>query len=53
MIVQPVLVEDDGEELREIQVEPTQVSASDWPNYSTEGWPAALKQLEEQVESAE
>lgn len=49
MIVQPILVDDDGETLKEVQVEPLVVSAEEWAEFSTQGWETALKRLEEQL----
>lgn len=33
VIVQPMLVEDDGEHLKEVVAKPVTVDAADWPDY--------------------
>jgi hypothetical protein len=33
VVVQPVFVWDDGDTLREVQVDPVQVAPADWPDY--------------------
>jgi hypothetical protein len=47
-IVQPVLVDDDGETLTPLQVQPITVSAAEWPQFSGETWPAILAQQQRQ-----
>lgn len=41
-IVTPVLVDDDGETLTPLQVQPITVPASEWPSFSGETWPQLL-----------
>lgn len=46
-IVQPVLVEDDGETLTPLQVAPITVTAAEWPVFSAETWPAMLAEQQQ------
>lgn len=49
--VSPSFVLDDGEHLMPVQVQPVQVSAADWPAYSTDGFTRDLALLQEQVDA--
>lgn len=49
MVMQPVLVADDGESLVPLDVQPITVSAADWPTFATEKWPEMISGLTEQV----
>lgn len=49
-LVQPVAFADDGESLRELQVQPLQVPADEWAAFCAGGWKASLEQLRAQVE---
>lgn len=51
VIVQPVFVLDDGENLVEQAADPVVVTAADWPSYPTTGFVAAVEILRRQVES--
>lgn len=44
VVIQPILVWDDGDSLREVQAQPVEVAPAEWPDY-----PAALA---EQVDAA-
>jgi hypothetical protein len=46
MIVQPVLVVDDGENLREVSVKPLPIDGPDWPEFAAGGWKEALADFE-------
>jgi hypothetical protein len=46
VIVQPILVADDGETLRELPIQPIEVSAKDWPAYPAEQFAEALVEME-------
>jgi hypothetical protein len=50
VIVQPVVVIDDGETLTELVGQPATVSAAQWPTYATTEFAAAMEQLRQQVE---
>ena len=52
VIVQPVFVVDDGENLTEQMSEPVVVSAVDWPRYATGAFVEAFEQLRRQVEGS-
>lgn len=39
VIVQPVFMLDDGENLSEVEHKPTVIPASEWPTYSSERFP--------------
>lgn len=45
VIVQPIFVLDDGEQLTEQTVEPIAVSAAEWPTYATTGFAEAFAVL--------
>lgn len=47
-IVQPVLVDDDGENLTQLKVTPITVPAAEWPKFSAETWPALLAEQQGQ-----
>lgn len=49
--VSPSFVLDDGEHLMPVQVQLVQVSAADWPAYSTEGYARDLARLQDQVDT--
>lgn len=44
VIVQPVFVLDDGEDIVEINHQPTVIPASEWPTYSSVRFPRELKE---------
>ena len=50
VIVQPVFVVDDGENLTEQATDPVVVSAKDWPDYPTTGFAAAVERLEQSLD---
>jgi hypothetical protein len=52
VIVQAVLVVDDGETLTEQNTQPMTISAADWPEFAASGFAAAMEQLRQQVEEA-
>lgn len=49
VIVQPVIVVDDGVNLMEITVDPITVPANEWQNYPTTRWQEQLKTLQSQL----
>lgn len=50
VIVQPVFVVDDGENLTELSAQPMSVSSTEWPVFATTGFAEAVEQLRQQVE---
>jgi hypothetical protein len=50
VIVQPVFVVDDGEQLLEQAAEPVSVTAAEWPTYASTSFADAFEQLRNQVE---
>jgi hypothetical protein len=53
VIVQPVFVLDDGENLVERAAQPVIVTAADWPEYAVTGFPESIEALRKEVEAAE
>lgn len=51
VIVQPVFVVDDGEELVEQTAEPVVVSPADWPTFATTAFLDGMQQLQEQLDA--
>ena len=51
VIVQVVVVVDDGEQLEERAVDPVTVPAADWPAFAANGIEDGLKALQAQVEA--
>lgn len=49
VLVQPVVMIDDGETLEEFEHAPIVVSAADWPAYSGERFPAELAAFEDSL----
>jgi hypothetical protein len=49
VLVQPILVDDDGDTLRKVDVPAQAVQAADWPGWPTDGFPALLAQVEGQL----
>lgn len=49
VIVQPVFVVDDGEQLVEQSAEPVVVSPADWPTFATTTFLEGFAQLQEQL----
>jgi hypothetical protein len=50
VMVQPVFVVDDGENLAEHTAETVAVAAADWPTFATTTFAAGFEQLRRQVE---
>jgi hypothetical protein len=50
--VQPVIMADDGDNLTQIPVQPTQIPAAGWEDFKAGGDEKALDELREQVENA-
>jgi len=46
VLVQPVLVADDGETLTALQAMPITVEAKDWPTFATDVWPMIVSDAE-------
>lgn len=53
VIVQPVFVVDDGDELVEQTAEPVVVSPADWPTFATTAFLDGVAQLQEQLDAEE
>lgn len=53
VIVQPIFVADDGENLRELPVSPKDVSASEWATYPAEAFSEAMSALEASLNETE
>lgn len=53
VIVQPIFVLDDGENLTETAAQPVTVAPADWPTYSTTGYGQAFAELQAQLEASE
>jgi hypothetical protein len=51
VIVQPVFVVDDGEQLVEQTAEPVVVSPADWPTFATTAFLDGVQQLQEQLDA--
>lgn len=52
ILVQPILVADDGEQLEEVALQPITVRAEDWPAYSAEAWPQFVAEAEQQLNAS-
>lgn len=52
VIVQPVFVLDDGEQITEVEHGPVIIPASEWPAYSGERFPAELEAWQQQLDAA-
>lgn len=52
VIVQPVFVLDDGDNVTEIDHDPIAIPAADWAAYSGERFPAEVKAWEAQINAA-
>lgn len=50
VVVQAVVVIDDGETLTKQAAHPVTISAADWPTFATEGFAASFEALRQQVE---
>lgn len=50
VIVQPVFVLDDGENITELEHPAVAIPASDWPTYSSERFSAEVKAWQEQLD---
>lgn len=53
VIVQPVFVLDDGEELTELTTDPVIVAARDWPDYANTTFVESVADLREQFDAQE
>jgi len=51
VIVQPVFVVDDGEQLVEQTAEPVVVLPADWPTFATTAFLDGVQQLQEQLDA--
>lgn len=51
VMVTPIVLVDDGDSLKPLQIEAVQVSAEDWPTYATGGFQEAMAQLQAEVEA--
>ncbi len=49
VVVQPVVVVDDGTNLQEVAVDPITVPATEWPTYATNRFKKQLKELQDQL----
>ena len=50
VIVQPIFVLDDGENVSEIDHPAVAIPAADWPSYSSERFPAEVKAWQERLD---
>lgn len=53
VIVQPVFVLDDGDNIEAIEHPPVAIPAADWPTYSGERFPAEVAAWQKQLNSEE
>lgn len=53
VIVQPIIVVDDGETLSEHAIERQVVAPADWPDYPTKGFAEAFERLRADIEGPE
>lgn len=53
VIVQPVFVVDDGEQLHEQSAQPVPVSPADWPTFATTTFVEGMEALQAQLDKAE
>lgn len=51
VLVQPVFVLDDGENVTEVQHPPVAIPASEWPTYSHQRFPTELKAWQRQIDA--
>ena len=51
VVVQPVFVLDDGEELTEVQHPATAIPAVEWPTYSSERFPREVAEWQENLDA--
>lgn len=51
VVVQPVFVLDDGEELTEMQHPATVIPAAEWPTYSSERFPREVAEWQEKLDA--
>jgi hypothetical protein len=52
VVVQPVFVVDDGDQLREQPAQPVTVSPEDWPTFATTTFVDGMEQLQAQLADA-
>lgn len=53
VVVQPVFVLDDGENITETEHPPVVIAAADWPAYSGERFPAEVAEWQERINAQE
>lgn len=53
VVVQPILVCDDGEYLQEIAVDPATISAAEWDDFARAGFTEHIASLQKQLEEQE
>ncbi len=51
VVVQPVFVLDDGEELTEVQHPATVIPAAEWPTYSSERFPREVAEWQKKLDA--
>jgi hypothetical protein len=51
VVVQPVLVLDDGTTLEEVQHPPITITPDKWPDYSAKTFPAELAQFQKELDA--
>lgn len=49
VLVQPVVVVDDGENLQEVTIDPIVVTAKEWPEYATGRFKEQFSELQKQA----
>jgi hypothetical protein len=52
VVVQPVFVLDDGENITEIEHQPTVIPANEWPTYSSVRFPREVEAWQAQLDQA-
>jgi hypothetical protein len=52
VVVQPVFVVDDGDQLREQPAQPVTVSPEDWPTFATTTFAEGMQQLQAQLDAS-
>jgi hypothetical protein len=51
VVVQPVFVLDDGENIIEVEHQPTVIPANEWPTYSSERFPREVAEWQQRLDT--